>query len=164
MLRQIICKWRAPHNGPFKRNDKHSIMAVNALKRVIIMENPHMVFLSETELVKQKLKFQGALMVSCEGEGRRRRGGLALLWYGFLDVTIQSFSQNHIDAVVECLSSGGWRFTSIYGHPEDDQKHKTGTLLKYLKESNNFLWVCGGDFNLMLTSEEKKGGCGFDNS
>lgn len=77
-------------------------------------------------------------------------------------MNIQTFSLNHIDVLVDNLCSGGWRFTGIYGHPEDEQKLKTGALLEHLNRKLNLPWVCGGDFHLMLTSNEKQGGNGFN--
>lgn len=64
----------------------------------------------------------------------QRRGGLALLWHGSLNVNIQTLSLNHIDVLVDNLCSGGWRFTGIYGHPEDEQK------LKIVVKYNPPLW------------------------
>uniref|UniRef100_A0A803LDA8 CCHC-type domain-containing protein n=1 Tax=Chenopodium quinoa TaxID=63459 RepID=A0A803LDA8_CHEQI len=143
---------------------------VNALKRVVFLESPQLLFLSETRLkkhelekVKNKLKFNAALTVECVGEGRKRSGGLALLWKNTLDVAILSFSQNHIDAWVNSHTHEGWRFTGIYGHPEDENKYKTGMLLKNLMDFTDDPWCCGGDFNLMLLSSEKQGGRAFNN-
>lgn len=101
------------------------------------------------------------LVVECHGEGRGRRGGLVLLWNG-LEVEIQSFSLNHIDAKVKDIVLGTWRFTGIYGYPEDENMHKTGQLMYLLKNTEAHPWVCGGDFNLMTVSTEKKGGNGFN--
>uniref|UniRef100_A0A803L8S1 Endonuclease/exonuclease/phosphatase domain-containing protein n=1 Tax=Chenopodium quinoa TaxID=63459 RepID=A0A803L8S1_CHEQI len=97
------------------------------------------------------------------GEGRKRSGGLALLWKNNLDVSIKSFSQNHIDAWISSAVHGGWRFTGIYGFPEDENKHKTGVLLKSLMSTVAEPWLVGGDFNLMLLSCEKQGGRDFNN-
>lgn len=65
-----------------------SAPSVNALRRVVINENPQLVFLQETKLhqhemekVRSKLKFRGMLVVDCVGDGRRRKGGLGLLWW-----------------------------------------------------------------------------------
>uniref|UniRef100_A0A803M8Y9 Endonuclease/exonuclease/phosphatase domain-containing protein n=1 Tax=Chenopodium quinoa TaxID=63459 RepID=A0A803M8Y9_CHEQI len=113
------------------------------------------------EKIKKKLKFNNLLVVSCVGEGRKRSGGLALLWKDTIDVTIKSYSQNHIDSWVKFPKKEGWRFTGVYGFPEEENKHKTGTLLENLGGSCDTPWVCGGDFNLMLISSEKQGGNDF---
>uniref|UniRef100_A0A803MYR8 Endonuclease/exonuclease/phosphatase domain-containing protein n=1 Tax=Chenopodium quinoa TaxID=63459 RepID=A0A803MYR8_CHEQI len=62
--------------------------------------------------------------------------------------------------IVECE---GWRFTGVYGFPEEENKHKTGILMKNLMDTSGEPWLCGGDFNLMLLSSEKQGGCVFCN-
>uniref|UniRef100_A0A803L1E6 Endonuclease/exonuclease/phosphatase domain-containing protein n=1 Tax=Chenopodium quinoa TaxID=63459 RepID=A0A803L1E6_CHEQI len=85
------------------------------------------------------------------------------LCYGrTLDVEIKSFSLNHNDAWVEWGSNIRWRFTGIYGHPEEENKHKTGRILENLYNNHSGPWICGGDLNLMLTSDEKKGGREFN--
>lgn len=113
------------------------------------------------ERLKHKLKLKNLLVVECDGEGRKRRGGLALLWHDNVDIIIQSFSLNHIDAVVDGSLAKRWRFTGFIGFSDDESKHKTGTLMECLNDHQNLPWSCGGDFNLMLASHEKKGGNDF---
>ncbi|XP_021716609.1 uncharacterized protein LOC110684459 [Chenopodium quinoa] len=143
--------------------------AINALKRIVFLEIPHMVFLMETKLkafemekIKYKIKFSSCFIVDCEGEGRRRRGGLALLWNNSIDVNIRSFSLNHIDARVRSITQDEWRFSGIYGHPDEENKYKIGQLLISLKGGTDTPWLCGGDLILMLHSGEKQGGRVFD--
>lgn len=62
---------------------------------------------------------------------------------------------HYIDTTVDNFVEGGWRFTDIYGHLEEENKSKTGALMSKLGENNNTPWVCGGDFKLMLLSSEK---------
>lgn len=104
----------------------------------------------------------GMLAVDCGGEGRGRRGGVALLWKKEWEVVVRSFSLNHIDVMVSILGGPEWRFTGIYGFPEDENKMKTCMLLKSLGGVTEMPWLCGGDFNLMLWSMEKKGGSDFN--
>uniref|UniRef100_A0A803MKN4 CCHC-type domain-containing protein n=1 Tax=Chenopodium quinoa TaxID=63459 RepID=A0A803MKN4_CHEQI len=92
----------------------------------------------------------------------RRKDGLALLWNNNSDVNIRSYSLHHIDALVRSSLHGVWRFSGVYGHPEDENKYKTGLLLESLKEVNDNPWLCGGDWNLMLYSGEKQGGRAFN--
>uniref|UniRef100_A0A803LLP6 CCHC-type domain-containing protein n=1 Tax=Chenopodium quinoa TaxID=63459 RepID=A0A803LLP6_CHEQI len=54
-----------------------------------------------------------------------------------------------------------WRFMVIYGHPEEENKYKTGQLLESLRDTNEKSWLVEGDLNLMLHSHEKRGGRGF---
>ena len=143
--------------------------AVNALRRIVVNEDPQVVFLQETKLhpheverVKIKLKFSGLLAVGCEGQGRKRRGGLALLWRREVHVSVTSYSQNHIDTMIRYRDHQPWRYTGIYGHPEESKKGQTGELLKSLVEEEHVPWLCGGDLNIMLWSTEKQGGGPFN--
>jgi hypothetical protein len=77
--------------------------AVRALSRLIRLENPQVVFLMETRLkiseivnLKYKWGFSCGLAVDCSGFGRERSGGLALFWKDHLDISIKSYSLNHI--------------------------------------------------------------------
>ena len=96
--------------------------ALNALRRLVSSENLQIVFLSETkqkshemEQIKKKLKWEHLIAVDCAGEGRKRKGGLAILWRNEIQIQVMSFSQNHIDVMVDDGVSGEWRFTGIYG-------------------------------------------------
>uniref|UniRef100_A0A803KXJ5 Endonuclease/exonuclease/phosphatase domain-containing protein n=1 Tax=Chenopodium quinoa TaxID=63459 RepID=A0A803KXJ5_CHEQI len=102
------------------------------------------------------------IAVDYEGYGRKRSGGLVLMWKDGVDVEIKSYSLNHIDAWVKLAKKGKWRFTGLYGFPEEENKYKTGLLLENLHHNHRGLWLCGGDLNLMLTSDEKKGGRDFN--
>ena len=66
-------------------------------------EDPILIFLMETKLVvaefdsiKEGLKRSQGLVVS----SIRRSGGLALLWKKELSVSVQSFSESHIDVII----------------------------------------------------------------
>lgn len=128
-----------------------------------------MVFLCETRLkvhemkgVKRKLHFLKMVVVSCEGEGRQRSEELALLWQDSLSLHMKSFSINHIDVIVHQEGWNEWRYTGIYGHLQDENKHKIGELLERLAHEADGPWVCMADFNLLMSSNEKKGGSAFD--
>ena len=45
-------------------------------------------------------------------------GGLALFWKRDFNVDIQSFSVNHIDAIINHGVDDAWRFTGFYGVPK----------------------------------------------
>lgn len=114
------------------------------------------------EAVKKKIKMEHMIVVDCVGEGRKRSGGLALLWQHDLQTQVVSFSPNHIDVFVDDGLAGEWRFTGIYGFPEDENKEKTGALLKALARATEVPWLCGGDFNLMVMASEEKAGGDFN--
>ncbi|KAL2928044.1 putative membrane protein YozB [Bienertia sinuspersici] len=108
-------------------------ITVNALRGVIATENPQVVLLSETKQIGKETK------------GIKQK----LRFHGIIGTNSIS-------------TEGVWHFTGLYGHPEEEKnKHKTGNLFKNLKEEDNTPWLVGGDFNLLLMSNEKKGGKGF---
>src|SRR4051812_31146705 len=101
--------------------------AVRALLRLIRLKNPSIVFLMETRLksdevqrIKFKCSFDRCLVVECDGSSRDRRGGLALLWKEPINLSILSFSLNHISGKVEDdWDDQPWFFNGIYGFPEE---------------------------------------------
>jgi len=122
---------------------------------------PTILFLMETKLIdremepiKRELGFYGMLAVSCNG----RRGGLALLWRADVTVDTQTYSPNHIDVSVHPQTSPVWRLTWLYGHPKEELKLETWRLMRHLHARPCLPWVCLGDFNELLASDEKNGG------
>ena len=77
---------------------------VRALEKVVSSEDPNFIFLMETKLVVTKMdgikeglnRSQGLVVLS-----KGWSGGLALLWKKELKVSVQTFSDNHIDAIVD---------------------------------------------------------------
>lgn len=83
------------------------------------------------------------------------------MWKEDLRINLLSCSSNFIDAEVkEDDIDNLWRFTVVYGFPEEMIKDKTCSLLKRLKgcSESDLPWLCAGDFNEVLYSTEKKGG------
>lgn len=96
---KYILSWNCREDG--------SPSTVSAISRLLSSKNPQIVFLSETkvkthemEKVRQKLKVERMLVVDCEGQGRKRKGGLALFWKKENNIQVTSLSQNHIDMPV----------------------------------------------------------------
>ncbi|CAI8584881.1 unnamed protein product [Vicia faba] len=78
---------------------------VQSLSRLTNLENTMVVFLSETRLTKVEMErirlwcgVDSYLGVSCTGERRNKAGGIALLWKESLNLFVNSFSENHIEA------------------------------------------------------------------
>lgn len=85
-------------------------------------------------------------------------GGLDLLWNYESDISIVSYSNHHIYAVVNEVNGKKWRCTGIYGNPESMQKRHTWTLLRRLAGLFNYPWLCFGDLDEILNLNEKLGG------
>ena len=88
-----------------------NLRTINALKEVIKKEDPKLVFLIETKsnmewmiMVRDKCEFKNGFFVSSNGAN----GGLALLWKEEIQLDIQTYSQTHIDALVEGEANSGW--------------------------------------------------------
>ncbi|XP_059431505.1 uncharacterized protein LOC132165008 [Corylus avellana] len=139
-----------------------NLRTVRELCRLVKQKQPIMVFLMETKLRKEKMesircKLEFASMFVVESVGKS--GGMALLWGEDVNVTIQNFSQRHINGVVKISDDGvPWKFTGFYGHPEVAKRSESWALLQHLSTLNPAPWVCIGDFNEIVTSSEKWGG------
>ena len=117
---------------------------VRALEKVVSSEDPNFIFLMETKLVvtemdgiKEGLNRSQGLVVPSKG----RSGGLALLWKKELKVSVQTFSDNRIDAIVDQgVTRHQWRITGFYGNPETSKRQESWLLLKRLATLNSLPW------------------------
>ncbi|GAU17808.1 hypothetical protein TSUD_171970 [Trifolium subterraneum] len=100
-------------------------------------------------------------IINCSVTGGGRAGGLTLLWnHCTANMEIKNFDFNYIDMLLHStLNNHSWRATGIYGYPQALNKYLSCRLINDLScinvQSN---WLVFGDFNLVLTSEEKSGG------
>ena len=74
---------------------------------------------------------------------------------------IQNYSCQHINVKV-CSSPTVlvWKLTSFYGQPDASKRTELWNLLSYLARMDPTPWVCLGDFNEILSLDEKVGGNG----
>ena len=94
------------------------------------------------------------LAVSSKG----RKGGLALLWKVKVVVNTQTYSPNHIDAIIRIQGTPPWRLTGIYRHSEKERNAETWRFMRHLYACGTLPWMCLGNFNDILTFDEKNGG------
>ncbi|XVF82826.1 hypothetical protein PTKIN_Ptkin16aG0081500 [Pterospermum kingtungense] len=127
----------------------------------ILREGPEVVLLSETSVkddkldrVRRRCNYNSVIGVDVEG----RSGGLALMWKDKVEVELRSFSKYHIDGEVSDKRGNKWRIIGVYGKPVTNLRNNTWSMLRRLGENNTMPWVCLGDFNEILWSNEKKGG------
>lgn len=99
------------------------------------------------------LGFEEAFSVNCVG----RSGGLTVLWRYENMCTILNYSQNHIDMKISDLSQGDWRLTGFYGFPETTRRRQSWALLRNLASLDTLPWCVIGDFNDILSKNEKRG-------
>ena len=61
-------------------------------------------------LIQADLPYRGMLAVPS--------GGLALLWMEEIELHVQTFTLNHIDALIMNDTNNPWRLTGFYGWPD----------------------------------------------
>lgn len=69
---------------------------------------------------------------------------------------VQTYSPHYIDALIKDDNSF-WRFTGFYWWPEEQRKRDSWQLLRHLHARSSYPWLCCGDFNEILSMEEKQG-------
>ena len=123
--------------------------------------DPILVFLAETKAnqnrikgLQRKLGLTQGITVSSDGQS----GGLAMLWKEGADARFKSCSNTHIDVVV-CEGNGAkpWWATRSYGHPDARMRPISWNLLESLHRQCQMPWVVFGDFNEILSFDEKLG-------
>lgn len=93
------------------------------------------------------------------------RGGLSLAWNGNDIISIQSFSNHHIDAFITDINIvKRWRLTGFYGYLDSRDENRSWDLIRHLLGQCDLPWVIFGDFNEILYSHEKSGGIPRDDS
>ncbi|XP_058763625.1 uncharacterized protein LOC131637081 [Vicia villosa] len=113
----------------------------------------------EVQSVKFKCGFDGSFLVNCSGLSKDRAGRLILFWKDSSQVSILSFSTNHIGgSVTDNCDSQDWFFCGLYGHPEEHNKRRTWRLLQEERRSYGDRFLCFGDLNDILFEGEKQGG------
>lgn len=85
-------------------------------------------------------------------------GGLAMLWRIKTEVSVDSFSINHIDVKVSIQGNTIFRLTGIYGEPNRARRRSTWNLIRNLARDNNLPWCILGDMKNILSQSDKKGG------
>ena len=124
-------------------------------------KGPEVVFLMETKLwykrahlVAKKLNYEGCLVVEAIG----RSGGLLLLWKQDVKVELLNYSQRHINVFITDEPGGSrWLLTYFYGNFEVSQRKGSFELLNSFKPTD-MGWCVIGDYNEILTNDEKVGG------
>ena len=105
--------------------------------------------------VKDKCKMKHGLIIPSEGKS----GGLALLWREGITVDVQTYSQLHVDALVDGGANiGWWHFISFYGNPDTAKWPESWAKLRQLKGTSTLLWLIMGDFNQNFKCFGKVGG------
>ena len=135
---------------------------LNALKEVIMIKDPNIVFLMETksdrdwlQKVRDRCGFKQGLIVPSVGNS----GGLALFWKNELQVNVIKYSLSNIDVEVNSGDAiGWWHLTGFYLNPDTACREESWSRLKYLSSISQLPWLVIGVFNKLTGLSEKEGG------
>ncbi|XP_042939568.1 uncharacterized protein LOC122274610 [Carya illinoinensis] len=134
---------------------------VQSLCMLVKEQVPDMVFLMETKLfygralkVEERFRFEGVIVVESVG----RSGALMIMWRQKERIVLVNYSQRHINVLVqEEGRRGKWLLTCFYGQPEARYRGEAWRLLSSFRPAEGG-WGVIGDFNEVLTNDEKEGG------
>ena len=68
---------------------------------------------------------------------------------------LKTLSKSHIDVIVTEKDGVLWRLKGIYGQLK---RIETWNLMRLLHQQVILPWICIGDFNKILSANEKQGG------
>ncbi|PNY08791.1 endonuclease/exonuclease/phosphatase family protein, partial [Trifolium pratense] len=135
--------------------------AIPSLKDLVRVYKPEIVLLIETLVHSNKIKdlcyvlgYDGSFVVDRDG----RSGGLAVFWKSTFNCNIINFSSNFINLQVHDTMRGDWRLTSFWGYSDSARRRQSWNLLRDLASMSTDPWCIIGDFNDLLSSDDKKGG------
>lgn len=133
---------------------------VQELVDLVSMTKPSFIFLMEVkvgraqvEKIKTRLGFEGLFFMDRAGIG----DGVCLMWRNMTIASLISFSQNHIDIIVQIEGMERWRLTGFYGMPERNHRRDSWSLLRSLKCKSQLPWCIIGDLNDLLLQSGKRG-------
>ncbi|GAU38731.1 hypothetical protein TSUD_208420 [Trifolium subterraneum] len=109
--------------------------------------------LNKIENLRYALEYDYCFTVDRDGRG----GGVAVMWRKVVNCSITNYSLNHIDIEVDDLQRGKWRLTGFYGYPEGSRRRDSWNFLRQLSNASQLPWCIIGDFNDILSSDEKQG-------
>ncbi|KAL8519995.1 hypothetical protein ACS0TY_010795 [Phlomoides rotata] len=95
---------------------------------------------------------QSCFSINCVGQS----GGIYFFWKDSSTCNVVSYSNNHIDIIINNTGLE-WRIASYYGVPNRNLRSISWNLLRTLASANSFPWICIGDFNDLLSPEDKRG-------
>lgn len=149
-------------NGPRKRK---------ILKNMLKQEKPSILFLQETKCSSTVLDkiaaaaWPGGLVTAVDAQGAS--GGLAILWDArIINLSNILANKNFIQATFHLSGTNAHGLlTNVYFPQETAQK---SILLNTLSDLNRNrplpLWISGGDYNMIASMDEKRGGRNKTNS
>lgn len=80
-----------------------------------------------------------------------------VVWNNATDVTIKSFSPNHVDIIIVDKFCS-WQAILFYEHPKTARRNEIWNHFSRLNDQISLPWICLGDYNEILHDFEKRGG------
>ncbi|KAL0014673.1 hypothetical protein SO802_001742 [Lithocarpus litseifolius] len=130
---------------------------------LFIDDDPTILIIMETHIggdrakeIFDTLPFQGAIHTDTVGYA----GGLWFLWNpDRVEVTNLASTEQEIHALVKVRSSNlSWIFTAIYGSPRHRERCMLWENLYVVANIHNLSWIIAGDFNELMSNDDKFGG------
>uniref|UniRef100_A0A803NJP8 Reverse transcriptase n=1 Tax=Cannabis sativa TaxID=3483 RepID=A0A803NJP8_CANSA len=106
------------------------------------------------ERFKIRVGFKGCFSIVVNG----RKGGLSMLWRISDETHLTNYSNNHIDVEVRIPGVAKWRLFGFYGEPNRNLRYHTWNLLRSMAAESSLPWCVIGDFNNIISNDDKKGG------
>lgn len=82
---------------------------------------------------------------------------MAFLRRNSFNCVVTSYSLNFINVEVDDLKHGKWNLTCLYGFPDNERCRESWNLIRNLSNISNYPWCIMGDFNDILSHEDKRG-------
>lgn len=136
-------------------------LTIHTLKGLCKLHSPGGVFLAETknrrykvEQVCRELGFSNFFVVDPEGTG----GGLCFMWKKGITVCVIGSSNYWVDMEVRFEDGKLWRYTGIYASTDMRERRLIWDEVSNFRIQGDVLWVIMGDFNAIVSNNEKRGG------
>ncbi|KAF7824555.1 reverse transcriptase [Senna tora] len=142
-----------------EENETQEMEVIRALRDLVSQTKPQVVFLMETKAkrkkmdnVRRRMGFDFGVYVDAIG----RSGGLAVLWKKEINIHVIQQNKNFMHMKAK-LNNKEVLLTGVYGHPEAQQRRYVWDRVSRLNPRNGIPWACVGDFNEILSQNEKEG-------
>lgn len=127
---------------------------------LVKLHKPDIILLFETivsrqriEEIRVQLQFECFYAVYCIG----RNGGIGVLWRLASLCSIVNLTINFVNLDIVDVEKGTWRLTAFYGCPQRSRRKESWSMLRGLATSISIPWSCVGDFNDLLSQDDKFG-------
>lgn len=139
---------------------------LRCLKDMLSTSRPDILFLMEPRVnsnkgrrILRQFSFSHFIVVEADGFA----GGLWCFWKSDeLTLEVLNYSDQFINLAVVETNVVKWVLTLVYASPTDEHRHRLWRDLGWLGSVFNMPWCLIGDFNEVLSQEDKKGGRRFE--